>query len=250
MRERDALIGAGLVAFCVGVLAMVPAQVALLAADARASGVSGTIWRGTAEALQLDAFRLGRTEWSLHPMALMAARLGADIATQWNGGRGEGYVTIGLGGAVACEDCEVLADMASLRGLIPVPLPTGNMALTIQTLDIKDGWPRRAVGAARVEDMPLTLPGQSGGTSATGSYEALFNADPVAEGGRLEAVVTDLGGPVQVAARLQLTPPGTYLLAGSVQARPDAPPALTNGLALLGPQRSDGSHEFAFSGTF
>jgi hypothetical protein len=250
MRERDALIGAGLVAFFAGILATVPAQVALLAADARASGVSGTIWRGTADALQLDAFRLGRTQWSLHPLALMAARLGADVATQWNGGRGDGYLTMGLGGAITCEDCEVLADMATLRKLVPVPFSTGNIALTIQALDIKDGWPRRAVGSARVEDMPLMVPGQSGDAGATGSYEALFNADPVAEGGLLEGVVTDLGGPVQVAARLQLTPPGAYQLAGTIQARPDAPSALTNGLALLGPQRADGSHEFAFSGTF
>ena len=252
MRRRDALIGAGGAAFVAGFVALMPARVALglVAADARVSGASGTIWSGTADALQMGNVRLGRTEWSLHLTSLLAARLGADVATQWSGGRGRGFLAVGVGGALACEECEISADVAMLRTLAPVPALAGNLDLAIQTLEVKDGWPRRAVGSARVREMPLTVPGQSRATGATGSFEISFNADPVPEGGLIEGVVTDIGGPLQVTARLQLMPPGSYQLAGTAQARPDAPTALTSNLPLLGPQRADGSHEFAFSGTF
>jgi hypothetical protein len=252
MRQRDALIGAGLGAFAAGTVALLPAHVALklLGTGARISGASGTLWSGTADAIQLDALQLGRTEWSLRPLALFRGRLAADVTTQWAGGSGHGDVAIGLGKSFACNDCEISTSLVALRPIAAVPALGGKLDLTVRALDISEGWPRRAIGVARVTDMPLSIPGQAQSSGAVGSYEVAFNADPVAEDGRVEGTVTDLDGPLQVTARLQLTPPGNYQLAGTAQARPDAPPALRSGLALLGPPRADGSREFAFSGTW
>lgn len=252
MRPRDKLIAAGLLAFVSGLVALMPAQFVfgLIAAGARISGTTGTLWGGAANAVQLGSVRLGHTEWSLRPAALLSARLGAEVSTRWADGSGHGYLTIGFGGAIACEDCEISTSISALRAWAPVPPIGGTLDLDIKVLDIKDGWARRVVGTARVIDMPLGLGGQALPTGAQGSYEASFNADPVPEGGLIEAVVTDVGGALQVTGQLRLTPPGNYQVAGTAQARPDAPAALTSSLPLLGPQRSDGSHEFAFSGTF
>jgi hypothetical protein len=253
MRQRDWLIGAGLAAFAIGILALFPAHVALrvIAPEAAATGSRGTLWSGSAETLTIGALRLGRTQWSWRPLAVLRLQISADVSATWPGGKGQGRVAAGIGGLLVCEDCRTTSRLDFLRPLARVPAIAGNVEVDIDQLEITGGWPRRVVGIARLKDMPLILPGQASAVagSATGSYEVSFKADPVPEAGMIEGVVTDIDGPLQVAARLQLMPPGNYQLAGAVQARPGAHENLTAGLALLGPQRGDGGYEFSFAGS-
>lgn len=251
MRRRDWLIAAGLAAFVLNFLAMLPAHVAIGLAlpDAAIAGPRGTLWSGSVETLTIGTLRLGRTQWSLRPLALLRLRIGADVEATWSGGKGRGTLEIGRGGLLACVKCEIASRMDALQVFGRLPPLSGQADVRIERLEVVSGWPRSADGAIRLLDMPLAMPGQARATSATGSYEAVFAADSVPAGGSIEGVVTDIGGPLEVVARLQLTPPAQYQLAGTVQARPGTHESLAAGLALLGPQRSGGGYEFSFAGS-
>lgn len=253
MRQRNWLIGVGIATFVLGIAAQLPAHVALrlVAPGAEISGSHGTIWSGSVDTMTLGAFRLSQTEWSLRPLALLQLRLGAVVSTTWANGKGQGTVEAGFGRRLGCENCQITSRLDALQPLVRVPAISGTVEISLERLEVADRWPLRLVGTARLLDMPLTLPGQAspGVTGATGSYEVAFKADPVPAGGSIEGVVSDIGGPLQVTARLQLTPPGNYQLAGAVQARPGAHESLASGLALLGPQRAGGGYEFSFAGS-
>src|SRR5262245_11838336 len=89
MKRIWPLATVGIVAFVAFVLVTLPARIVLSRLDAygvQAGGVSGTIWRGTAQVLQVRGANLGRVNWSLHALPLLLGRLSVDVkATRTDG---------------------------------------------------------------------------------------------------------------------------------------------------------------------
>src|SRR5262245_42983650 len=76
------LVALGTGAFVVFALWTLPARIALgwLAPDDMSTaGVSGTLWKGRAEVVQLRDTLLGGVEWDLNMLALFTGRLSADV---------------------------------------------------------------------------------------------------------------------------------------------------------------------------
>jgi general secretion pathway protein N len=255
MTRRNLLIAAGAAAFLVFVVAFLPASAAArwLAPDgARFTGVSGTLWRGSARAAEIGSLRLGETRWSLSPPALLLGRLSADVETRIGEAAASGSVSVGLSGGLTCTACRIEGNAAGLRGLFPALRSfNGQVLLELPVLELRDNWPVRAVGSARVSRVPIAMAGAPPGPATPyGDFEATLDADPVPEDGVLLVAVKDTGGPLQLTADLRVSPPGKYEFAGRARARANAPADLVNALNILGPKAADGTTELAASGSF
>lgn len=254
MTRTARLVAAGSVTFLAFLIAEFPASVAVrwvAPASVRLSGVSGSLWRGAASGADLGGLRLGATQWSLSPLSLFLGRLGGEIVTTVGGGKASGTVSVGFSGDVRCTDCKFEGSIAGLRPLIPaIKALDGTISLEATTLEIRKNWATRAVGSAKLANVPLLAPGQAQADGPVASFEATVAADPVPDSGLIEASIHDTGGPLELTARLSVKPPGTFEFSGRARARAGAPPVIVNALAALGPKGSDGRTELALSGSF
>ena len=66
----------------------------------------------------------------------------------------------------------------------------------------------------------------------------------------LTGLLSDAGGPLEIAGTVTFTPPRSYELTGKAKPRPEAPPELRNALQMLGPATPDGAHDLSVAGSF
>jgi hypothetical protein len=238
------------------VIAVLPASLAnkFLPAGVRAEDFSGTLWHGSAGRINVGGRDAGALEWRLHPLALFALRLDADL--HWVKG---GFVVDGTA-AVSRSDFQAsdlrgggpIADLSSL-GVAPGWRGSAQVGIRRIAADVSGPIPllRAAVGEIDVSD--LSSPQVAAG-SDLGSYALTFDDAALSADGDARAALVDKGGPLSLDASLTLTPKTrTALLAGTAQEREDAPPALRKELdnvAQLRPRDAQGripiDLEFAF----
>lgn len=254
MTRSTWLVIAGVSAFLLFIVAGVPASVALrwLGPDVlRLSGVSGSLWRGAAAGANVGKLRLSETQWKLSPLGLLLGRVSGEVETKIGDGTAHGSVAVSLSGGFACTGCSFEGPIASLRPLIPaLKAVDGKVSIEMATLEIRNKWPTRAVGSAKLSNVPIGVSGQPPRDAPVGAFETTLSADPVPDDGAIEATIQDAGGPLELSARLSITRPGNFEFSGRAKARPGAPPEIVNALAALGPKGSDGSTELGLSGTF
>ena len=199
----------------------------------------------------LGKLRLGETHWALSPLGLLIGRLGGSVETRIGDGTARGSVAVSISGGLACTACSYEGPVASLRPIIPALKGVdGRASIEMAALDISNKWPTRAVGSVKLSNVPIGVAGPQAGDRPVAAFETTITADPVPESGLIEATIKDAGGPLEVSARLSVTPPGNFEISGRAKARPAAPPEIVNVVAALGPRASDGSTEFSLSGTF
>jgi len=253
MRKSGLFLTVGVGAFLLFVLANVPARLGtdlLGAAGVQTGSASGTLWRGEVSSLRVSGLSLGRTSWALRPLSLLFGRLAADIDTELPGGFVRGRAEAGLGGRLALTDTEAASPLSNLAPLLGLPVAGGEANASIQRLVFEDGWPTAAVAELRVGRLPLALPGMAPEPGAIGSFAAVFDLPELAAGDRLTGELRDLGGAREVSGTISLSPPNKYDIAGLLKPRASAPPSLTQGLVLFGPEDTQGRREFSLSGSF
>lgn len=252
-RQTAALVIAGCVAFTLFVLAAAPA--ALLAGPLAKAGVvtqglHGTVWSGEADGVIAGTVRVRTLRWRVEPLGLLRARAQARIdATLPDEGFAAGRVALGPG-ALRLEDFTAAAPLAVLGAAAAALGPTGQLRLKLEQLDWQDDWITGVVGSAEVTGVDAAFGSVPGGAAIPGSYAVRFDAPSVATGEPLTGELRDTGGPVEFAGTLTLLPPANYSLAGSAKARAGAPPALAQGLTMLGPADAQGGHSIGLEGSF
>jgi len=251
MNERRLLFGAGLACFVVFAATFIPATVitTLLPANGmRIGGVSGTLWKGEARLVEIAGFRVDRTQWELHQLALLLGRLQGTVEAEWSRGFAQGDMGLGLTGAIRVRDFTATGPVVQLTRLMNLPRSGGDLEVQIDALDVTEGWPDLATGTVKVRNLPLALVGVGAGT--TGSYQVSFAPDTIPDDGRITGELTDLDGPLAISGSIVFSPPANYEITARIKARPDAPRDLANGLALLGPEDETGNRQFTMSGSF
>ena len=248
MSSWRALLAIGIGAYVLFVLLTFPARVALdwLAPEAlEASGVSGTIWSGTARATGIDGVPLGELEWSFRPLTLFDGRLGYAIRAQRPDGFLRSDVALGPSGM----------RLAGLTGKLPIQalaqsLPLGNMSgeviVEFEELSLADGWPQHARGTVSLTSVTVSVPATPPIIEALGNYQIAFTGEQ--EGEDLEGALRQLSGPLSVQGTLVLGADRSYLIEGRVAARSDASADLARMLQVLGSPESDGRRPFSFAG--
>jgi hypothetical protein len=239
----------GLAGFLVILLVRLPAGwfSGQLPPQIRCDGLGGSVWRGDCEGLAIDQgmpnrapLRIDSLHWKLHPAALLLGRLSADVVMLRGEGEARATVTRGAGGLLDVQGLQ--GQMQIDRDLLP-PLPPG--------------WR----GVARFEEVQLRLDGSTIGqlsgaaelrdmTDATaarlGSYRLDFGTQP--QSPPFHGTFRSLDGPLTMEGRITLEADTSWVLEGTVAARPDTPPALARMLQVLGPADASGARPFSIAG--
>lgn len=248
MKRLWPLVALGVGAFVIFALVTLPAGIVLSwlgSSGITAGGVSGTIWNGRAQVIQIGGAHIGGVEWKLHALPLLTAHANADVKVT----RIDGFATMELSasptGTVRLKNVSASLPLSALP---PYVIPGGwsgmlNGRFTEVTL--KDGWPTEMDGTLDIVD----LTGPARNPAHAGSYRLAF--DPAASTEQLlKAALSDAGdGPLQVAGTVELSPGRNYKVDALVATRPNAPRNLTQALEFLGAPDEQGRRQFSTEGS-
>jgi len=240
------LVLLGVAAFALLAIATLPAEVAVKPLAARGvliKGVSGTIWKGSAQVVQSGGINLGTVQWNLHALALLTGKAVADVKITRPDGFVQTTLTAAPSGRLSFNDLTASLPLASLPPAVSYGWK-GNLNLRLSSLVIVNKWPASAVGTVEVLDLlgPPRQPAPMGGYKLTFPEQA--PPDVVA------GALTDLSGPLQLAGTLALKAADrSYEINGLVAPRADASPQLVNSLQFLGPPDAQGRRPVSLAGT-
>jgi general secretion pathway protein N len=246
MKRWRSLVALGIGAFIVFALWTLPARIALgwfAPDDMSTAGVSGTLWKGRAEVVQLRDTLLGGVEWDLNVLALFTGRLSADVKLKRTDGFAQTTMILKPGELRFAPLTASMPMSALPQGIAPAGW-TGTLNLKLDTLTLDNGWPVDAVGTIEVRDVS----GPPQRPVNRGSYKIALPSQKKTPGA-LTGDLSDMGGPLQVAGTVQLKPDRSYLVEGLVATRPDAPADLVNTLQFLGAPDAQGRRPISLAGT-
>lgn len=247
MSRARILVAAGIAAFLLFLVAMLPASVALrfLPSGVALEGLDGSIWRGGVANASWKGHPLGPVRWSSRPWRLPLLELNYALEYGPPGDAVELDLAVRTRGRVQLSDVRGALPISRFHGFLAPRGWNGQVELDVARVELRDGRPVAAEGTVHVRDLSAPYAGSGG----LGDFELLLGAGSVgAEGiaGRLR----DLGsGALTVRATLTLDPSGQYLLSGEVATSPAADPRVQQALAYLGPPDSLGRRSFAIEGT-
>jgi len=246
MAMRGVYVAAGLAAFLVFLVAMVPAhQVARrLPAGVAMDGVSGTVWSGRARNVAVEGRALGALQWSCRPWRLVLLEWSCHVGLQPAGGDVAGDFSGDFSGNLTGRDIRGTAPISSFEGIATPRGWTGNLELELETLAVGSGRPESASGRLLLRG--LRAPGANG--ERLGDFELVVGEGSVG-GATLNGRLRDLGGPLRVRGAIELFEDGRYLLRGDAAPGPGAGPAIFDTLGFLGPPDGQGRRPFTIEGT-
>lgn len=249
MKTSRVLLGVAGLVFIITLITAIPARVlSQLGGDAlRLSGASGTLWSGTAQQVLVGNLQFGQTQWRTSAGALLLGRLAVNIDTELPGGFARGYVAVSLGGKVRVSDFEATAPLEALSRMVGLPEASGEATVAVQSAVLEDSWPTQLVGTVRLANVPLAMAGVTTGSAISILTE--FEVPETPADGRVPGMLSDQGGPLEIAGTITFYPPANYDIESLINTRPDAPPELRQGLMLLGPEGPNGSRQFNMSGS-
>jgi general secretion pathway protein N len=246
MSRGKLLVAAGVAAFVVFVVALMPATLLLrwLPAGIAVSGIDGTIWSGHAASVSVHGRSIGPTVWSCRPWRLVFLEWTCRVLLRPPGGELSAALSGGFDGRIEGQDITGRVPIALLEGVVSPPGWNGWLEIDGVRLSISGGQPTDAGGRVLVRG--LRAPPPDGAT--LGDFELLIG-EGVVGAGKLTGRLRDLGGPLRVRGTIELKGDRSYLMSGEVAPGPGADAAIFDTLAILGPPDSQGRREFAVEGT-
>jgi general secretion pathway protein N len=214
----------------------------------RLSGVSGTVWSGSAALGSLPGLPLHDLRWRLAGWPLLRAHLSGEVEARL----AEGFVSadaVVAPSAVRLHNVRASTSLPVLRSLLPIRGTQGMASLALDELRLRDGFPDAVVGTLRLNDLrvPPLMARQGAALIPLGDYEVQFHDG---ENAAVAAAIHDTGGPLEVDASLTLTEDRAYTLEGRLRARPDASAELVQGLELMTSEPdADGFRSFMLDGS-
>ena len=236
--------GAGVLAFLIGIVALLPARVVypwLAPSEVRLAGISGTVWRGRAAHANVRGWYLRHLEWHVRPWALAIGRVQAQLTGEPQAGFFEATVSVGASGSVSVTAATASVSLSSLAGALRLPGLSGKASLRLQRLEIRDGLPVAAAGQLTVDELfaPAIY-----ATSVLGGYRAEFftRDDGIA------ASVEDTAGVLDLAGSLTLGRDRYYAFIAQLAPKPGIDDDLKNRLRFLGNPDARGHYELRLEG--
>jgi general secretion pathway protein N len=237
------LIFLGVIVFLAVMLATLPARVAYNwgnPAEFRLSGISGSIWHGSAAQGTAGGAYVRNIAWQFLPLSLLSGKIGFRTSSNPASGSMNADVAISLSGDLA---------LSNLSGDVPLDLVhpafqqngiRGDIALQFEEVLISKGIPVAAQGTVTVSD--FFVPDLS--SSRIGDFRADFQTNDGNVAGRVE----DVSGMLDVSGTINVYADGNYSFTGQVAPTPMTPPSIVNQLQFLGSANERGQHEFRFEG--
>ncbi len=244
-RLRWWLLGA--VAYLVFLGATLPAQFMVDRASRhlpglRLSGVTGSIFSGSAADLRYQDTSLGAAEWHFDWLAPFTFTLGYRVALHTDQQYLNTRVDVGFN-RIYLRSLDGRLPVGALEHWLPLPPHSvdGFLTLHLAQLYLKAGQLVSAEGEVDLDDATMRWPA----AATLGSFRAGLTP---ASGGGIQATVEDVASPLKLHADLGLSPQGAYHLKGTLSARDAGDQATHALLANLGSPDSTGQYPFDFNG--
>ena len=247
MKEPWPLLALGIGAFLIFALVTLPASVVLSfvhPANVTLSGVTGTIWKGRAQAVRSGATHVGSVDWGLDLLSLFGGKLGADVKITRSDGFAQGSVAAGAGGRLTLRKFSASLPVSALPPNIVRGGWTGTLNMQLTELALDNAWPVTLNGTIVVAD----LVGPANRPAALGGYKVVF-PEGAAKGDTLAGTITDTGGPLALNGTVQLKKDRSYLVSGMIATRPNAPSDMARTLEILGEPDAQGRRQFSIEGS-
>jgi general secretion pathway protein N len=247
MKKVWPLVALGIGTFLLLALITLPAGVVLSFVHppgVTLAGVSGTIWKGRAQAVRSGNTHIGSVDWDLSVLQLFTGKVGADVKVTRSDGFAQASITAGAGGRITVRGLNASLPVGSLPPSIIRGGWTGTVNVKLAQLALENAWPVAALGTVEVMD----LTGPANRPAALGSYKVAFpEGAATAEG--LKGELSDAGGPLAVNGTVQIKKDRSYLLTGLIATRPGAPADIARTLEILGEPDPQGRREFSIEGS-
>jgi len=244
MASPQRLILAGIATLVIGLIISFPARVAyqwFAPAELKLSGISGSIWRGSAAQGSAGGVYLANVRWSFRPLGLLTGKLRFATGSNLASGFLDADIAIGAGGSVTMSDVAAAVSLAALANALPLSGIEGDVSLRFEELVIQGGVPVEAVGTVNIANFVSRYLSPT----PLGDYRAEFQTAGDGVLGSVQALsgVLELEG-----STIKLTKDGEYEFAGKVLAKPAAPAAAEQILKFLGTPDARGFRDFMFPG--
>lgn len=237
------LIIAGFITFLIVLIATFPARVAynwLAPPEIQLSGISGSIWNGTAAEGKAAGAYIRNLAWQFLPGALLGGKLAFNASGNPASGTMNTELAIGLNGNLTLTDFVGSVPLDLIHPSFQQGGIRGDVVLQLETLVIKDGLPIAVLGAVTVTDFFAPLLS----AAPIGDFRADFQTSDEGIAGTLE----DIAAVIDVTGTITLAQSGSYALLGKVGATSATPSSITDQLRYLGSADEHGQHSFRFEG--
>lgn len=247
MKRRVALAVAALLLFLVFLLVLLPARVAvgwMSLPSVGLSGVSGTIWSGSATQLSTGTAALGSLRWVNGSLGILIGSPAWDIELERPDGFVRGHVRVSGGGNLHLEGVDAVGSLSNLEKFLPLYGTQGGVTVRIEQLTIEDKQFALIQGKI-VIDRVKTNALKSGDL---GTIELSFPGDAVAP---LTGQLTALDGPLLIRdGQIVVSADGSYQIDGRIAPAPDAPKEIVDAMQFMGSPDGEGFRQFSQAGSF
>lgn len=245
IRRKRGLLLLALLTLIAGLLVLFPARVAYQMASpphVAMSGLSGTVWRGSAREFSTNGIYLRGLEWRIQPLKLFSGKAVYTLTGSPVSGFLNSEVAISPTGALTLRNLEAAVPLQMFAQAAGVPGLRGNASAQFEKLELVNGRPAAMDGTLEVSGLVLPLISQS----SLGGYRAEF----FTQNNGIVASIEDTDGVVDLAGSLQLNPDKTYSFLGQLVAKPSTPESLQQRLQYLPRTNRPGQFELRLDGSY
>lgn len=206
------------------------------------SGVTGTVWSGSAGNATINGVTLGKLEWEMHFIPLLIGKTSFDIRFKSLETQGRGAIASSFGGNLYAHNFEFRAPLGVFAPLmygIPVSFE-GQLTGRIEDLKLEKGTRLNAKGRIVVSNTASVVP------QRVEIGDMLIKVDPDDTGTRIN--LTDQGGPLQLQGNINVTGTGQYNVNMTLATRQSASKPLVQSLRFLGRADASGNYYFRKKG--
>jgi general secretion pathway protein N len=235
------LIALAIAAFALSFVAFLPASLLgrALPPNVTTGVMSGTIWSGATDAINVNGQLIGALRWRVRPLQLFRGRLTLDAQLTRPDGGGKGRVSLGFGRRLDLENVDLQWPVETL----PIRAATrgwkGHLSATIAHAGVQADQLRQLVGTFNAVNLR-----QSAQELPAGSYRITFPEAP-ANSEQIVGQLQDIdGGPFEVSGTVTIGPGRRILTSGLIKARPSAPQIFVEQLPWLGEPDAQGRRQF------
>lgn len=227
----------GLLVYLVALVVTVPVRLALayvpMPPNVRIVGVDGTVWRGNAGSVQVNAFDVGQTSWSLDPLKLLTAKVGGNVSVEREGLKGDGIVSANQH-EVHLEDTRLTAEASVLQPYLRALAASvgGVIDVKINSLIATQERLQTADGTMTWRNAQIISP------ASVNLGELMVEFQP--KGEDVEGNVKSSGGVVIITGKVVIKPGWSYQLNLRLKPTANAPPEIRQGLAFIGKADNNG----------
>jgi general secretion pathway protein N len=222
-----------------------PARIAYNIASSpflKMSGISGTIWSGSAREFATNGVYLRQIEWRMRPVRLLTGKAVYRITGSPTSGFFESDIEVGISGSVTARDLTASLPLQMFERAIGVPGLRGKGSLKLERLELVDGRATALDGTIDIEDLVVPMVHRA----SLGGYRAEF----FTQNNGIMASVEDSDGVIDLAGTLELTPEKTYTFLGYVTPKPETPESLLSRMQYLQKTDQPNQRELTLEGSY